>query len=657
LKGKVEALTSDVFGKERMLIEHVKSPLDLKSLKPEELDDLAEELRTLIIQRVSINGGHLASNLGVVELTIALHYVFNSPVDKIIWDVGHQSYSHKLLTGRYEDFSTIRKYKGISGFPRMTESPHDAFGTGHSSTSISAALGIAEARDRNGEHFKVIAVIGDGALTSGLAFEGLNQAGHLKKDLIVILNDNEMSISQNVGALSNYLSRVLTGVFYQKFKKETKALLEGIPGIGGSVAKIAQRAEGSLKGFILPGGLFEDLGFNYLGPIDGHDVPLLIETLSRIRNAREPILIHVVTKKGKGYKFSEDDPCIYHGIGPFEVDTGVTQAEKASAGSVQSHDECIAFCDIFGNALTEIADEDKDIVAVSAAMKEGTGLTAFADKFPDRFYDVGIAEPHAVTFAAGLASQGLKPVVAIYSTFLQRAYDEIIHDVCLQDLPVVFAIDRAGIVGEDGPTHQGLFDISFLRHIPNLIVMAPKDGYEMKEMLKLALAHKGPAALRYPRGKVSPYARFGVGRTVLEMGKSEIITDGKDLAFIAVGNAVYPALKAAAMLKKDGIDACVVNARFIKPIDEEGIRAICERTKRIITVEENLLAGGFGSSVLEYLSLEGLHDVAVHRIGINDEFVEHGSQALLRKQYGLDEDGIYQAATAFLKISSHPAAY
>ena len=653
----LEALNSDVFGKERMLIEHIKSPLDLKSLKTKELDALAEELRTLIIQRVSINGGHLASNLGVVELTIALHYVFNSPIDKIIWDVGHQSYSHKLLTGRYDDFSTIREYKGISGFPRMTESPHDAFGTGHSSTSISAALGIAEARCRKGEHFKVIAVIGDGALTSGLAFEGLNQAGHMKKDLIVVLNDNEMSISQNVGALSNYLSRVLTGVFYQKFKKETKALLEGIPRIGGSVAKIAQRAEGSLKGFILPGGLFEDLGFNYVGPIDGHDVPLLIETFSRIRNAREPILIHVVTKKGKGYKFSEDDPCIFHGIGPFEVDTGVTQAEKASAESVHSNDECIAFCDIFGIALTEIANEDKDIVAVSAAMKEGTGLSVFAEKFPERFYDVGIAEPHAVTFAAGLASQGLKPVVAIYSTFLQRAYDEIIHDVCLQDLPVVFAIDRAGIVGEDGPTHQGLFDISFLRHIPNLIVMAPKDSYEMKEMLKLALAHKGPAALRYPRGKVSPYASFGVGRTVLEMGKSEIITHGKDVAFIAVGNAVYPALKAAAMLKKDGIDACVVNARFIKPLDEEGIRALCERTKRIITVEENLLAGGFGSSVLEYLSREGLHDVAVHRIGIDDEFVEHGSQALLRKQYGLDEDGIYRAATAFLKISSHTAAY
>ncbi len=642
-----------------MFIEEIKSPHDLKLLKPEELNAVAEELRTLIIERVSINGGHLASNLGVVELTIALHYVFNSPVDKIIWDVGHQSYSHKLLTGRYLEFPTIRKYKGISGFPKIAESPHDAFGTGHSSTSISAALGIAEARDvieklqistlKSQIPGKVIAVIGDGALTAGLAFEGLNQAGHLKKDIVVILNDNEMSISQNVGALSNYLSRVLSGVFYQKFRKETKAILEGIPGIGESVAKIAQRAEGSLKGFFLPGGLFEDLGFNYLGPIDGHNIPLLIETLTRIRNAREPILIHVVTKKGKGYKFSEDDPCIYHGIGPFEVDTGIMQSDKSSAGSGQPHDSCIAFCDIFGNALTELAQGDERVVAISAAMKEGTGLAVFAEKFPGRFYDVGIAEPHAVTFAAGLASQGLKPVVAIYSTFLQRAYDEIIHDVCLQNLPVVFAIDRAGIVGEDGPTHQGLFDISFLRHIPNLIFMAPKDSYEMKGMLKLALAHKGPAVLRYPRGKVSPYARLGIGNAEIEMGKSQIVADGKDIAFLAVGNSVYPALKAAAMLKKDNIEACVVNVRFIKPLDEEGVRALCERTKRIITVEENVLAGGFGSAVLEYLNREGIYDVAVHRIGIDDEFVEHGSQALLRKQYGLDEEGIYRTATAFLK--------
>ncbi|MBF0505586.1 MAG: 1-deoxy-D-xylulose-5-phosphate synthase [Nitrospirae bacterium] len=634
-----------------MLIERIKEPCDLKSLTPEELKALADELRNAIIERVSINGGHLASNLGVVELTIALHYVFNSPVDKIVWDVGHQSYSHKLLTGRYKDFPTLRKYNGISGFPRIAESPHDAFGTGHSSTSISAALGIAEAGYRKGERFKVVAVIGDGAMTSGLAFEGLNQAGHMKRDLIVVLNDNEMSISQNVGALSSYLSRVLTGLFYQRFKKDTKALLEGIPGIGEAVSKIAQKAEGSLKGFFLPGGLFEDLGFNYLGPIDGHDIPLLIETLNEIRNSTEPVLLHVATKKGKGYKFSEEDPCIFHGIGPFEVDTGMTQSEKASAGVARSKDDCVPFCDIFGTALTEIADKDERVVAISAAMKEGTGLAGFAGKFPDRFYDVGIAEPHAVTFAAGLASQGLKPVVAIYSTFLQRGYDEIVHDVCLQNLPVVFAIDRAGIVGEDGATHQGLFDISFLRHIPNLIVMAPKDSYEMRAMLRLALEHNGPAVLRYPRGKVSPYALLGVRPAAVEMGKAEIVADGKDIAIFAVGNSVYPALKASEMLKKDGVEACVVNVRFIKPLDEACIMELSGKTKRIITVEENVLAGGFGSAVLEYLNLKGVRDVEVCRIGIGDEFVEHGTQALLRKKYGLDEDGIYKTAINFMRIA------
>lgn len=640
-----------------MLIEKIKSPADLKSLKSEELNALAEELRDLIIERVSINGGHLSSNLGVVELTIALHYVFNSPVDKIIWDVGHQSYSHKLLTGRYKDFHTIRKYKGLSGFPKIVESPHDIFGTGHSSTSISAALGIAEARDlikkfeisnlKSQIPDKVIAVIGDGALTSGLAFEGLNHAGHLKKDLVVILNDNEMSISQNVGAMSNYLSKVLTGTFYQKFRKETKALLEGIPKIGGSVAKIAQKAEGSLKGFFLPGGLFEDLGFNYVGPIDGHDIPLLIETFNRIRGVNEPILIHVVTKKGKGYKFSEEDPCVYHGIGPFEVDTGVPD------GVVQSVDKRISFCDSLGNALVEIASKDNRVVAISAAMKEGTGLAVFAEKHPDRFYDVGIAEPHAVTFAAGLASQGLRPVVAIYSTFLQRAYDEIIHDVCLQNLPVVFAIDRAGIVGEDGPTHQGLFDISFLRHIPNLLFMAPKDVRELNDMLHLALKHNGPAAIRYPRGRSNRHEDFAIPRTKIETGKAEVLVNGDDLLIISVGNTAYPSLKAADMLRKEGINPCVVNARFIKPLDEALIKSLSEKTRRIVTIEENVLAGGFGSAVLECLNKAGIHDVVVRRLGVDDEFMEHGSQKILRKKYGLDEEGIYQAALSLFREPLH----
>lgn len=626
-----------------MLIEQITSPRDLKNLSSGELKTLAEELRTLIIERVSINGGHLASNLGVVELSIALHYVFSSPEDKIIWDVGHQSYPHKLLTGRYAEFPTIRTYKGISGYPRVGESPHDVFGTGHSSTSISAALGIAEARDMQGESFKVIAVIGDGALTSGLAYEGLNHAGHLKKDLVVILNDNEMSISRNVGAMSNYLSKVLTGTFYRRLRKETKALLEGIPRIGGSVAKIAQRAEGSLKGFVLPGGLFEDLGFNYVGPVDGHDIPLLLDTLQRIREVKEPILFHVVTKKGKGYKFSEEDPCVYHGTGPFAVDTGIVSGTSPAA------EECVSFGDVFGNALTELAAVDERVVAITAAMKEGTCLTPFAERFPRRFYDVGIAEPHAVTFAAGLAVQGLRPVVAIYSTFLQRAYDEIIHDVCLQNLPVIFAIDRAGIVGEDGATHQGLFDISFLRHIPNLVFMAPKDDLELREMLRFALEQDGPVAFRYPRGRVARYA--GEERCIvpLEKGRAEVMREGNDIALVAIGTAALPALKAAEMLRKDGVDPCVVNARFIKPLDETLFASLFGRIKRIVTVEENILAGGFGSAVLECLDRTGIGKVTVKRVGIDDTFVEHGSPSLLRKIHGLDDEGIYKAALSLLQ--------
>ncbi|MBI3376920.1 MAG: 1-deoxy-D-xylulose-5-phosphate synthase [Nitrospirae bacterium] len=619
------------------LITKIKSPDDLKTLPLEELNNLSEELRDIIVERVSINGGHLASNLGTIELTLALHYVFNSPVDKIVWDVGHQSYTHKLITGRYEKFGTIRKHKGISGFPKIEESVHDAFGTGHSSTSISAALGIIEARDKKNETFKVLAVIGDGAMTSGLAFEGLNHAGHLKKDLIVVLNDNEMSISKNVGALSAYFNRILTGDLYQRFKKQTKSFLEGIPKFGDQVTKIAQKAEETLKGLFLPGILFEELGINYVGPIDGHDIKLLIETFRNIKNSTEPTLVHVITKKGKGYEFSEKDPCIFHGVGPFEIETG-SSVSDASA---------ISYSEIFGRALTELAANDKRVIAISAAMREGTGLECFEKKFPDRFYDVGIAEPHAVTFAAGLAIQGLRPVVAIYSTFLQRGYDEIIHDVCLQNLPVVFAIDRAGIVGEDGPTHQGVFDISYLRHIPNLIVMAPKDDMELKAMLELALKHNGPSAIRYPRGKVQP---SGISRqpSAFEIGKAELLKEGADMALIAIGNAVHPALGAAERLEKDGIKASVINARFIKPLDKELILKIASKTKRIITVEENMIAGGFGSAVLEYLNSMDIPDIKIKILGIPDEFVEQGSQAILRKKYGIDEEGIYQSCKAFL---------
>ncbi len=633
-----------------MLIENIKSPEDLKALKIGDLKSLAEELRNLIIERVSINGGHLSSNLGVVELTIALHYVFNTPQDRIIWDVGHQSYSHKLLTGRYERFQTLRKYRGISGFPRIDESPFDAFGTGHSSTSISAATGMIEARDiikryqmshlKSQIADKVIAVIGDGAMTSGLAFEGLNHAGQLKKDLIVILNDNEMSISRNVGALASYLNRILTGDIYRRFKREMKSLLENLPMFGSPMSKMARKAEETLKGLFLPGVLFEELGFNYIGPIDGHNIELLIETFRKVKTANEPILIHLITKKGRGYRFSEEDPCIFHGVGPFDPDSGVVTSDT----SVPTYSE------VFGRTLTALARGDGRIVAVSAAMREGTGLDIFADSYPDRFYDVGIAEPHAVTFAAGLASQGLRPVVAIYSTFLQRAYDEIVHDVCLQNLPVVFAIDRAGIVGEDGATHQGLFDISYLRHIPNLVLMAPKDGIELKMMLKIALRHNGPSAIRYPRGKIplkeitaiAPPMEFGIG-------ESEVLMDGEDIALIAVGNTVYPAIRAAERLKSDGLSPLVVNARFIKPLDVHLLNSIASRVRRILIIEENVVAGGFGSAVLEHLSSLDIRGRRIKLLGIPDEFVEHGAQGILREKYQLDTDGIYNTALSLMR--------
>lgn len=625
-----------------MYLEQINSPADLKKLSIPEMKKLAEEMRQEIVYRVSKNGGHLASNLGVVELTIALHYVFNSPVDKIVWDVGHQSYSHKLITGRYEKFSSLRKYKGISGFPRRDESEHDAFSTGHSSTSISAALGIIEGRTKNKKDFKVIAVIGDGAMTAGLALEGLNNAGDLKKDLIVILNDNEMSISPNVGALSAYLNRILTGERFQKFKKETKSFLEGIPKLGGKAAKIAQKTEEMLKGLFLPGILFEELGFNYVGPIDGHNIEHLIDTFKRIKASSSPVLIHVITKKGKGYEFSEKNPSLFHGIGPFKLETGTPIAGTA-----------LTYSEVFGDALTELAKKDDRIIAVTAAMKEGTGLEYFAKKYPERLYDVGIAEPHAVTFSAGLATQGLKPVVAIYSTFLQRAYDEILHDVCLQNLHVVFAIDRAGIVGDDGPTHNGTFDLSYLRHIPNLVVMAPKDDIELRYMLGLALNHNGPVAIRYPRGKILPQIRNPKLIDDFKIGEAEILKDGKDVALIALGNTVYPSLQAAERLEKEGTSTMVINARFVKPLDRNLISSVAAMVPRIITIEENVLQGGFGSAIVEFLNKIEIPHIKVKRIGLPDIFIEQGSQDELRKIYGLDEEGIYLSTSLFLRAPSY----
>ncbi len=615
---------------------NIKKLEDLKKLTIPELKELAKELRQIIIERVAINGGHLASNLGTVDLTIALHYVFNSPKDKIIWDVGHQSYSHKILTGRAETFSTIRQYGGISGFPKIDESPHDAFGTGHSSTSISSALGIIEARDQKKEDFKVIAVIGDGALTAGLAFEGLNHAGHLQKDLIVVLNDNEMSISPNVGALSAYLNRIMTGDLYTKFKKETKLFLERIPKVGEPFLKIAQRAEDTVKGFFVPGMLFEELGFEYVGPIDGHKIESLIETFERFKDFPMPVLIHAITKKGKGYSPAEKSPWIFHGVGPFDIETG---SQISSANPTYS--------EIFGSYLVKLAREDSRVVAITAAMTEGTGLSEFAKTFPSRFYDVGIAESHAVTFAAGLASQGLKPVVAIYSTFLQRAYDEIVHDVCLQNLPVVFAIDRAGIVGEDGPTHNGAFDISYLRHIPNIVIMAPKDENELGRMLKTAISHGGPVAIRYPRGAVSKIPT-DMELKKLTIGESEILKDGKDILIIAIGSAVQPAKHASELLNEMGISACVINARFAKPIDASLIGNLAKEIKSVLTVEENVVQGGFGSAVLEHLSEMDIDGLKIKMLGLPDKFIEHGPQNLLRKILGLDAEKITKEALTLI---------
>ncbi len=621
-----------------MLLDEINSPQDLKKLTMQQLKEVAAEMRDLIIERVALNGGHLASNLGTIDLTIALHYVFNSPQDKIIWDVGHQAYAHKLLTGRADRFATIRKHGGLSGFPKISESPHDAFGTGHSSTSISAALGILEGRDQKKERYKVVPVIGDGALTAGLAFEGLNHAGHLKKDLIVILNDNEMSISPNVGALSAYLSRMLMGDLYTKFKKETKHLLELIPAVGEPVLKIAQKAEGTVKGLIVPGLLFEELGFQYVGPVDGHKIESLVETLERFKDFPAPVLVHTITKKGKGYEPAEKSPGMFHGVGPFDIETGELQSSGKKSYSA-----------IFGNCLTKLAKADERIIAITAAMTEGTGLSEFVQTFPKRFYDVGIAEPHAVTFAAGLATCGLKPVVAIYSTFLQRSYDEIIHDVCLQNLPVVFAIDRGGIVGDDGPTHNGTFDISFLRHIPNLVVMAPKDGHELRCMLKTSISYDGAIAIRYPRGSVADREEDEELKTI-PIGKSEVLKEGHDVLIVAIGNTVEPAVAAAELLKDGNINACVINARFIKPLDRELIIGRARDIKRIITVEENAIAGGFGSAILEELAKAGLDDIKIKLLGIPDKFIEQGPQSLLRKNLGLDAEGIAREA---LKLVSN----
>lgn len=621
------------------ILETIDSPCDLKGLSASQLEQLASELRAKIIAVCAANGGHLAPSLGVVELTLALHRVFDSPTDKIIWDVGHQSYAHKLLTGRRDKFATLRTLGGISGFPKRCESPHDAYDTGHTSTSISAALGFAAARDLLGERNKVVAVIGDGSMTGGLAYEGLNHAGELNKDLVVILNDNEMSIAENVGALSNFLNRTVTSDFVHTIKKDLEGFLGGLDRIGHGVLKVAKRAEESLKSLFTPGMLFEAFGFEYIGPIDGHDIGRLTETFEKIKRFDDAVLIHVLTKKGKGYPPAEAKPALFHGVGPFEVETGKVLKGKGGAAS---------YTGVFGEAIRKIAADDDRVIALTAAMPDGTGLTAFASDFPQRFFDVGIAEQHGVTFAAGLAAEGYRPVFAVYSSFLQRAYDQVFHDVCLQNLPVTFAIDRAGVVGSDGPTHHGLFDLSYLRHLPNMVVMAPKDENELQHMLKTAIDHDGPAALRYPRGN-----GYGISLDqsfqALPLGKSEMLREGNSGALLAVGSTVYPAREAAETLAADGLDFSVVNVRFIKPLDRDAIISLARATGTLITVEENAVQGGFGTAVLELLEEEGIEGVKVLRLGYPDLYVEQGEQPELRAKFGLDAPGITERVRAFMR--------
>ena len=622
------------------VLDRIGSSRDVKKLDPEELEQLCHELREEILSVVSKNGGHLASNLGVVELTTALHYVFDFPRDKVVWDVGHQSYVHKLLTGRRDRFHTLRQYGGISGFPKREESPYDAFDSGHSGTSISSALGMAEARRLRGEEGKVIAVIGDGSMTAGLAFEGLNQTGHIDQDLIVILNDNEMSISPNVGALSSYLNRLMTGEFAHRFRNEIKNFLESLPPrIGKKLLHFAKHAEESLKGLLIPGLLFEELGLQYIGPIDGHRMDYLIETFQNIRKLRGPILVHVITQKGKGYPPAEKNPDRFHGVPPFVIETGEFRSSQKNPPS---------YTEVFGETLCQLARDNKRLIAITAAMQSGTGLEVFASQFPNRFYDIGIAEQHAVTFAAGLALEGMKPVVAIYSTFLQRSYDQVLQDVCLQNLPVVFALDRGGIVGEDGPTHQGVFDFSYLRHIPNLVIMVPKDENEFQHMIKTATECPFPTAFRYPRGK-----GVGVKRDVslhpIDIGKGEVVREGQDILIVAIGSTVYPSLRAAEKLADTGIRAAVINSRFLKPLDGTLLCDWAKRTGKVLTVEENVLQGGFGSAVLELFQERGLISIQVKRLGIPDIFLEHGPQALLREKYEIDERGIMNGVKKMLE--------
>lgn len=621
------------------ILETINSPADVKALSLDELKQLAEEIRQFLISVISKTGGHLAPNLGVVELSLALHRVFSTPEDKIVFDVGHQSYIHKIVTGRREQFPTLRQYGGLSGFPKRSESEHDAFGTGHSSTSISAALGMAVARDLQGKDYNVVAVIGDGSMTGGMAFEALNNAGTLHKKMIVVLNDNEMSISKNVGAMSEYLYQLRTGETYNKIKHDIEGWLKNME-FGTDVLKAIRRLKGSVKYLMVPTSIFEELGFTYLGPVDGHDLQGLTEVLQAAKKIDGPVLVHVLTKKGKGYKPAEESPNKFHGTGPFEIATGKKIANPNAP---------ITYTEVFGKTLTELANEDKEIIGITAAMPDGTGMSTFAKAHPERFFDVGIAEQHAVTSAAGAAAAGMKPVAAIYSTFLQRAYDSVLHDICMQKLHVTLCLDRAGLVGDDGYTHHGVFDYAYLRSMPEMTIMAPKDENELRHMLKTAVDYDGPVSVRYPRGS-------GVGVEISEpmhswpIGKAEVLREGKNVCLWAIGSMVQSALQAADKLAEQGISAGVVNMRFAKPLDEELLLEHATQYGKIVTLEEGVLQGGVGSAVLEKLNAaKMLQKCQVLTLGIPDEFVLHGDKKLLFKDLGLDVETIADKIAALVK--------
>lgn len=616
-----------------MILERIKGPEDLKELSFEELGELAEEIRRFLIESISRTGGHLASNLGVVELTIALFKVFDLPSDKIIWDVGHQSYTHKILSGRREGFGELRQYGGLSGFPKRKESPYDSFDTGHSSTSISAGLGMAQGRDILGEDYRIVSVIGDGALTGGMAYEALNNAAQMKKNFIIVLNDNKMSISENVGGMSRYLNSIRTGSGYNDLKKNVADALDRIPVVGSAMIDKIKRTKNSIKQLFLPGMLFENMGITYLGPVDGHDIQALCRVLREAQKLDHAVLVHVVTRKGKGYRPAEIHPAQFHGVGPFDIQTG----KPAGEGKYPSYTE------VFSKKLCQLGEDHEKLVAVTAAMPDGTGLTAFSKKFPNRFFDVGIAEAHAVTSAAGMAAAGLKPVVAMYSSFMQRGYDQILHDVCIQNLPVVFAVDRAGLVGSDGETHQGIFDYSFLTSIPNMTVMAPKNLWELRAMLEFAVDYTGPIALRYPRG--TAYRGLKEFRTPIAYGKGELLYKESGIALLAVGSMVSTGEHVREKLKAEGYSCSLANGRFIKPFDSELVDSLARDHSLIVTMEENVLQGGYGLMITGYIH-EHFPHVKVLNISLPDAYVEHGNVSLLRSGLGIDSDSIIQTMKA-----------